>query len=119
MNVAVRVVLASDDDQRPAPGTPVRVELRDTTLADAPSTLVAATDGVLERDGDELVADTVIDVDDDAFTPQTALTLWARSGDTARRGVARGDWVTMQSHPVRRADVYGEGPIEITLRPVR
>ena len=51
--------------------------------------------------------------------PQIALTLWGRSGDTARRGVARGDWITMQSYPVRRADVDREGPIEITLRPVR
>jgi uncharacterized lipoprotein YbaY len=62
MEVRVRVV--SGDEGSPEPGTPVRVELRDVSLADAPSTVVASADAVVKEKTDGVIADTTIEVDD-------------------------------------------------------
>lgn len=88
-------------------------------MADGPSTLVAASEGVLEEADEGLVATTVLDVDDEVFTPHADLTLWAKCGVGAGRQVARGDWITMAAHPVRRSDAEGPDPIEVTLHLVR
>lgn len=104
----------------PLVGAPVRVELRDTSLADAPSRLVAAADTVFERTGSGVAARATLEVDDDVFTPTTDVTVWARSpgaGSGDKRRVAAGDWVTMESYPVR-ARRGGGDELKVTVRRV-
>lgn len=118
MLVEVKVVPADDDSRRPPPGTPVLIELRDTSLADAPSRVLAAAEGVLETVGDRLLASAVLDVDGSVFTPQAELTLWARCRVSGAARVSSGDWITMESVPVRRDAIVEGAPIEIAVRPV-
>ena len=78
----------------------MRVELRDTSLVDGHSRLVAAADTVFERTGSGVAARAALEVDDDVFTTTTDVTVYARSpgaGDADERRVAVGDWVTMES----------------------
>lgn len=119
------MVPAEDDEGRPDAGDPVRVEVRDTSLADAPSRLVAAADTVLERAGGRLVATATLVVDDDEVTPGADLTVWARcrpSSGPDRGRVSPGDWITMESYPLRPARRRAGGGVveatEVTVRRV-
>ena len=120
------MVPAEDDEAHPDAGDPVRVEVRDTSLADAPSRLVAAADTVLERVGGGLAATATLDVDDDEATPGADLTVWARcrARSAPDRGrVTPGDWITMESYPLRparrRAGDGVDEATEVTVRRVR
>lgn len=119
--VLVQVVIVPEAGGTPPPvGAPVRVELRDTSLADGPSRLVAAVETTFERTGSGVAAHAALDVDDDVFTPRTDVTVWARSpaaGSADRRRVAAGDWITMESYPVRQRD-DGHDELEVTVRRV-
>lgn len=102
----------------PPVGARVRVELRDTTMVDAPSRLVAAADTDLRRRGSGLAAEAVIEADDADIDPRADLSLWARiSVAGALDGpVVPGDWITVQSWPVRPGtELTGPVPIEVRL----
>jgi len=107
--VAIIELVASEHD-RPPEGTPIRVEVRDTSLADARSVKVAGVDSVVRgRLGTWL--DTVeIDVD-----PADSLTVWALADVDGDGEVGVGDYITQASYPVPQAQ---EARITVTLRRV-
>ena len=84
----------------PAPqdGTTVHVQVRDVSLADAPSREVAAADGVTAGAPD-WSADVVVDVPDGLPTDGT-VTVYARVSVSGTATTAPGDWVTMRSYPL-------------------
>jgi hypothetical protein len=109
----VRVV-PSEAEGAPPAGTPVEIEIRDVTEADAASVTVAAatgtTDETIEVDvPDEVVAD-----------PRRVITVHARVAASGEPRVAPGDWITMRSFPVA-PPVEGEaaGTTEVQVQPVR
>ena len=109
MEVRVRVV--SGDEGGPEPGTPVRVELRDVSLADAPSTVVASADAVVKKKTDGVIADTTIEVDDATWQRVAGLTLWARVASSGAGRTAPGDWITMQSVPLPSTGTQVDIPV--------
>jgi hypothetical protein len=102
----------------------VRIEVRDVTEQDAASTLIIATDTrVGDDDGDDgdngvALATAVIDLADDAVTPQRDLILWARVAASGTERIASGDWITMQSVPVRTMGAVAGSTLDIEVRPV-
>ena len=111
--MALRVaVLADPGAERPAPGTPLRVELRDTSLADAPARTLHVAEARVEPGEDPLLATVVL-----PDAPPGA-TVWARAAASGEDRVSRGDWVTTAAHPVPSPE---EAParLEITVKPVR
>jgi hypothetical protein len=118
----VRVV-TNGQGERPPVGTPVRIEVRDVTEQDAASTLIIATDTRVGDDGDNgddgvALATAVIDLADDAVAPQRDLILWARVATSGTERVASGDWITMQSVPVRTPGAVAGAALDIEVRPV-
>jgi hypothetical protein len=119
----VRVV-ANGHGQRPPVGTPVRIEVRDVTEQDAASTLIVAADTRVDAigdpgdDGGAALATAVLDLADDAVTPQRDLILWARVAASGTERVAVGDWITMQSVPVRPTGAAAPPVQDIEVRPV-
>lgn len=88
-------------------GCPLTVEVRDTSLADAPATLVARVRTVIppvEGAGGVRVRMALPAVPDGA-------TVWAHVDADGDGRASRGDWVTTQSHPVARA-----GTQSLTIR---
>lgn len=82
---------------RPPAGSPVRVQLRDTSLADAPARIVAEKTGAVRGDEPGAPLET-LPIDCSGVTD--GLTLWAHV-DVDRDGeVSRGDWLTTVSYPV-------------------
>lgn len=88
----------------PEPGTPVHVEVRDTSVADAPATVMAAATEAVGHRGDETdgaLAEVELELPDDG-TPRD-WTVWAHVHRTGATGVGAGDWITVQSYPVASA----------------
>jgi putative lipoprotein len=102
-------VEAEGDAQFPVDGV-VHVEVRDVSLADAPSTVVAATEAESAPDADGAVAELEVDPADVPAGARLSLRVhWDLSGDGR---VAPGDWVTTQSYPVE----VGAGDRELVVR---
>ena len=94
MNLKVDLVVAGN---RPPAGTPVWVQLRDTSVADAPAVVLAEKKTVVQPGNAPVVAS--VEFEADAVPSDT--TVWARvaaSGDMQR--TQPGDFVTMTSYPV-------------------
>lgn len=105
------VDVVSAPGHRPPAGSPVRVELRDVSLADAASVTVAAAEGhVGAAPGQPLatVELTVADVPRDS-------TVWALV-DVDRDGrTSKGDFLTTAAYPVRPSD---RARVTVTVHPV-
>jgi hypothetical protein len=98
MEVRVRVV--PKDEGRPAAGTPVQIELRDVSLADAPSTVVARAETVVGDDPDGPIAVATVEVDDATWQRAAGLSFWARADVNGTPRTSPGDWITMESVPL-------------------
>lgn len=101
MRVTVRVVPAPRE--LPPDGAPVTVEVRDVSMADAPSITVARGDGVVATTHDA-VAVVDIEVDDELLATRRPLSVWARVGASGEPHVAGGDWITTQAYPLGAGD---------------
>lgn len=94
----LRVVVTA---RGPAPGAgvPLRVEVRDTSVADSGATVVAAaTEPVTGPDGSAL-AELTFDLPDDGAPRDW--TVWAHVRAAGEERVTSGDWITVQSYPVQ------------------
>lgn len=92
--MVVFVDLVSSEPERPPAGAPVRVQLRDTSLQDAPAPVLAEVHGVVEEGLPFASLRAALD--------QTCArcTVWVHV-DVDRDGrVSPGDYVTVQSYPV-------------------
>ena len=93
--MVVRVEVFTEGAARPAAGTPVVVQVRDTSLQDARATILGEGRGVVTAGGSGRLAAVEVKARDAGGTP----TVWVHV-DTDRDGrVSRGDYVTVQSYP--------------------
>ena len=116
----VRVIVQVDPatGERPPAGADLVVELRDTSNADAPSVTLASVHHPLPP-GDEPALEIDLDVDDATIDPRASLTVFAQCIADSSRGRSKGDWITMESHPVRLGDHDESQSTKITLRQIR
>jgi hypothetical protein len=107
----VIVDVSVEGDERPAAGAPIHVEVRDTSLADAPAQTVGAADDVVRGESGRWL-DTV-----ELNVPRLPAhsTVWAHV-DVDRDGrVSRGDFITTAAYPVSPGD---EVRVAVTVRKV-
>jgi len=124
LTVSVRLD-PGETDVIPPQNSAVRIEVRDVSLADAPSRTVAAVDTTTTEPGtDGVVARATLHVPADV-DPRAQLTVYAQlsgsgAGGSRGAGLSRklpGDWITMRAYP---APVTGEeAQLEVGLRPIR
>ena len=110
-SMLVIVDISAERDERPAIGAPIHVEVRDTSLADAPATTVSATDGVVRGQLGSWLDTVELDV------PRLPVhgTVWAHV-DADRDGrVSRGDFITTAAYPVSPGE---ETRVAVTVRKV-
>lgn len=129
----VRVLVTTAGPERPVPGTPAVVEIRDTSVLDVASTTVCSETTIsrapaaleqapaaLEQDGSaeglpprtdgtdqQVVVSVDLSVPDDVPDP-TGLTVWARVAQDDHEHVAAGDWITVHACPVESETVVVE-----------
>ncbi len=82
-------------DGRPDEGTPVVVELRDTTALDTDSIRLASRTTMVQGSASAWLATTELVVDD--VDPTADLTVWVRIAASGNDDLSAGDWITMQS----------------------
>jgi uncharacterized lipoprotein YbaY len=110
MNLKVDLVVAG---KRPPAGTPVWVQLRDTSVADAPAVVLAEKKTVVHPGNASVVASVEFEFEADSVPSHT--TVWARvaaSGDMQH--TQPGDFVTMASYPVGQSG----RPLSVELKKV-
>jgi hypothetical protein len=88
------------EDDRPPAGTPVVVQVRDTSLQDAPAVTKGEASAEVEEGDDLRIATIEVPVDDPGDMP----TIWARVNVSGQPRVSRGDYVTVQSFRVPQTD---------------
>ena len=71
------------------------------SLADAPSTLVAAANTTVVDASDGPLAVATIEIDDSTWQRAADLSFWARAAVSGAERTAAGDWITMESVPLR------------------
>jgi len=108
--LVVEVHVAGAD--RPAPGTPLVVELRDVTYLDKGSVTLARVVGRIEETAGEVVGR----VELNGPATDARLSVWAHADSTGSGRVDPGDFVTTQSYP---PPPECGTRMEVTLTPVR
>ena len=116
--VALRVDVMVDPaaGERPPPGTPLRLELRDTSLADAPARVLARIETTVGEGSGNVLAS--VEVPDTGVTLRTPPTVWAHADLSGDGRVTVGDYITTQSHPTPSPELQ-PSRLAVTLRPVR
>lgn len=122
----VRVLVTTTGPEAPQAGTPVVVEIRDTSVLDVASTTVCAQATVSRPAGEApatdpdvvpppgpAVADHPVVAAVDLIVPErvqglAGLTVWARVAQDDHAHVAAGDWITVQAYPVESETVVVE-----------
>ena len=81
--------------ETPPPGTPLRVEIRDTSYADAAARLVASQTTTVPATGQPITVSIKLDRVPDGCT------VWAHADVDGDGRVSSGDFITMESFPVQ------------------
>ncbi|MGH2429348.1 MAG: hypothetical protein ACRDGV_10805 [Candidatus Limnocylindria bacterium] len=95
MIIIIEVKVA--DDGRPPEGSPVRVEVRDTSYADAPAVTIGAARGHVRGHGSWLET---VEVETDSLPDGCTVFAHVDVDDDGR--VSPGDFLTTESYPVPR-----------------
>lgn len=91
-------IICAGGEPLPA-GRPLRVEIRDTSLADAPAVLLKRIDDIVPKAG--RTGSVSLPVELSAVPDGT--TVWAHIDVDGDARVSRGDFISMESYPVTRA----------------
>ena len=89
-------VTITSDTTLPA-GKPVRVEVRDTSVADAAAIVVTSQTARVPPSGEPLVVTLQLD------RVESGYTIWAHVDTDSNGRVSKGDLITMESYPVARS----------------
>ena len=92
----VVVEVLAQGNERPPVGAPIRVEARDTSLADGPSRTVAAALGEVRLPGGDWLDTVQLEVPE---LPDMC-TIWAYVDVNRTSRLSRGDFVTTTAYPV-------------------
>jgi len=95
--VLVTADLLSEGTSRPPSGSPIIVQVRDTTLQDAPSQVLGEVRGFVAGGEGDLLARVQLPVD--VPRPQ-GKTIWAHVDVDGDGRVSRGDYITVRSYPI-------------------
>jgi putative lipoprotein len=94
------------------PAAYLRIEIRDTSLADAPAITLAA----VELHGDQIAKKKVITGDIELpgnITPKPTVTLWAHLSPSGDKRINKEDFITTRSFPVTKIDEHGQVVVEM------
>jgi hypothetical protein len=109
--VVIRVEVFAEGTARPAPGTPIVVQVRDTSRQDARAAVLGEARGVVTAgEGTRLAA-----VEVEARETRGDATVWAHVDSDQDGRVSRGDYVTVQAYPVARG---AAPPVRVVVKKV-
>lgn len=99
----LHVDIVVDGPQPPPVGAPVRVQVRDTSLADVEAPLIAETTSAVAGEPSRPLV-TTVDVPESTLDPRRRLSLFVHVDIDGDGALSSGDFITTQSYPVPRGD---------------
>jgi uncharacterized lipoprotein YbaY len=109
----VVVELAPGAQRRPPPGSPIVVQARDVTYADAPTPIVAQARGTVGEAPSSRLAAVELEL---PWHAPPRLELWAHVDVDDDTRVSLGDFVTTSAHPITESDAGV--PHRVVVKPV-
>jgi uncharacterized lipoprotein YbaY len=109
----VEVVVEGLD--RPPVGAPLRLEVRDTSLADVEAPLVAETRAEVAAGQSSRLQTVELEIPDASVDPRGRLTVFAHVDVDADDALGAGDFITTQSYPVPDAAPGGEARLQVAV----
>jgi hypothetical protein len=107
------VEISAEGEERPPPGTPLHVEIRDTTYADTLAPLVSEASGTVEAGDGARLGALQLDVAPDA---PSDLTVFAHVDVDQDGKVSTGDFITTAAYPLVVSDAGS--PTRVVVRKV-
>jgi hypothetical protein len=108
----VEVVVEGED--RPPAGAPLRLEVRDTTLADIEAPLVAETRAAVSGEESSRLQSVELEIPDAKIDPRGRLTAFAHVDVDGDDALSPGDFITTQSYPVPQEGV--EARLQVAVK---
>jgi hypothetical protein len=109
--VVILVEVFAEGSARPAAGTPLVVQVRETSRQDARATVLGEARGVVSAgEGTRLAA-----VEVEARETRGEATVWVHIDSDQDGRVSRGDYVTVQSYPIARG---ATPPVRVVVKKV-
>jgi hypothetical protein len=109
----VEVVVEGLD--RPPVGTPLRVEVRDTSQADVEAPLVAEARAEVTGEQSSWLQNVEVEVPDASVDPRGRLTAFAHVDVDGDGAIGSGDFITTQSFPVPPSEAAGEARLRVAV----
>ncbi|MEO5741845.1 MAG: hypothetical protein ABIS29_14755 [Vicinamibacterales bacterium] len=97
--MTLQLTIVSGTGEPLPPGGRLRIELRDTSFADAPAVVVKKIDRTVKKTG----RTTSVSVSMDVATVPDGSTAWAHIDVDDDGRVSTGDWISVESYPVTQA----------------
>jgi hypothetical protein len=94
----VEVVVEGQD--RPPAGAPLRLEIRDTTMADTEAPLIAGTESAVAGEQSSWLQSVELEVPDASVDPRGRLTAFAHVDVDGDGALSPGDFITTRSYAV-------------------
>jgi uncharacterized lipoprotein YbaY len=113
--VLLVVEVVAEGPDRPPAGAPVRVEVRDTTLADTEAPLVAEQRAVVAGEQSSWLQNVEIEIRDESIDPRGRLTAFAHVDVDGDGALSAGDFITTRSFPVPVQEAAGEARLQVAV----
>jgi hypothetical protein len=110
----VEVVVVEGLD-RPPVGTPLRVEVRDTSLEDVEAPLVAEQWAQVARGQSSWLQNVELEIPETNVDPRRRLNAFVHVDVDRDAAISTGDFITTQSYPVPNHQPGGESRLQVTV----
>jgi hypothetical protein len=110
----VEVVVEGQD--RPPAGAPLRLEVRDTTMADTEAPLIAETRSSVAGEQSSWLQNVELEVPDASVDPRGRLTAFAHVDVDGDGALSPGDFITTRSYAVPSEAPGAEARIQVAVK---
>jgi hypothetical protein len=109
----VEVVVEGLD--RPPSGSPLRVEVRDTSLADVEAPLVVEKRAVVAGELSGWLQTVDLEIPDGALEPRSRFSVFVHVDVDADGALSAGDFITTRSYPIPHERAGGEVRLQVAI----
>jgi Type III secretion system lipoprotein chaperone (YscW) len=113
--VILLVDVVVEGAERPPPGSPIRVEVRDTSLADTEAPLLVESAAEVTSGSSSRLGSVELEIPDGELDPRRRFDVFAHVDVDANGAFTPGDFITTRSYPLPQDGAAGEVKLELAV----